>query len=202
MDVTFLTNVIRHILERDNFVIDFEESDEQNIHFWHRDEPFRLFISEQTENYLVWTVFENEKEQWSGKTFLQEVTNTCKDCSEPIAHWIYKDGGKAGYCDRCLQTFGNAYFTNADDIKQNLHLIDGSICFITDETGSDWWIAYEGFKRVIARLEENPDQKVEMYKPEYPVFKWEIHFLEENNSASFKFKDDFASGIVPKGRKL
>lgn len=33
MDVTFLTNVIRHILERDNFVIDFEESDEQNIHF-------------------------------------------------------------------------------------------------------------------------------------------------------------------------
>ena len=59
MDVTFLTNVIRHILERDNFVIDFEESDEQNIHFWHRDEPFRLFISEQTENYLVWTVFEN-----------------------------------------------------------------------------------------------------------------------------------------------
>ncbi len=93
-------------------------------------------------------------------------------------------------------------FTNADDIKQNLHLIDGSICFITDETGSDWWIAYEGFKRVIARLEENPDQKVEMYKPEYPVFKWEIHFLTENNSASFKFKDDFASGIVPKGRIL
>ncbi len=45
MDVTSLTNVIRHILERDNFVIDFEESDEQNIHFWHRDEPFRLFIS-------------------------------------------------------------------------------------------------------------------------------------------------------------
>ena len=44
MDVTFLTNVIRHILERDNFVIDFEESDEQNIHFWHRDEPFRLLF--------------------------------------------------------------------------------------------------------------------------------------------------------------
>lgn len=39
-----------------------------------------------------------------------------------------------------------------------------------------------------------------MYKFEYLVFKWEIYFLMENNFVSFKFKDDFVSGIVLKGR--